>query len=53
MQFDLLTLQACVYVCPDHDLSELFAVIPPNVCTSWLSFLLTTLQYKVNNVDEV
>ncbi|XP_064404373.1 E3 ubiquitin-protein ligase RNF213-like isoform X3 [Halichondria panicea] len=52
MQFDLLTLQACVYVCPDHDLSELFAVIPPNVCTSWLSFLLTTLQYKVNNMDE-
>ncbi len=53
IQLDSLTLQAFVYVCPDHDLLELFAWIPPNVCTAWLLFLLSQFRYNVTTTDKV
>ena len=53
IDLDPLTLQAFVYICPDADLSDLFARIPPNVCTAWLAYMMTNLGYRSDNMNEV
>ncbi len=52
-KMDPLTLQAFVYICPDHELGSLFALIPPHVATTWVSYLLHVFRYRPSTQDEV
>ena len=40
IQLDPLLLPQLVYICPTHQISSLFAVIPPSVSASWLHYSL-------------
>ena len=41
LSLDPLTLLACVYICPDADLRDLFVIIPPNISVTWLSYIVS------------
>ncbi|XP_064403130.1 E3 ubiquitin-protein ligase RNF213-like isoform X2 [Halichondria panicea] len=53
MKMDPLTLQAFVFICPDHELDNLLALIPPHVATTWVSYLLHVFHYRPSTKDEV
>ena len=52
-KMDPLTLQAVVYICPDHELDSMFALIPSHVATTWVVYLLDVFRYRLSSKDEV
>ena len=53
LRLDPFTLTAFVYVCPDPALCELFSLVPPNVSTAWLSYMLNNFPYDVRDSTQV
>ena len=51
LRLDPLTLLACVYICPEADLHELFHIIPPNVSITWLSYMLSQKNPEFDHKD--
>ncbi len=53
MKMDPLTFQAFVFICPDHELGSLFALISPHVATTWVLYLLREFHYRPSTKDNV
>ena len=53
MKMDPLTFQAFVFICPDHELGSLFALISPHVATTWVLYLLHEFRYRPSTKDDV